>query len=156
MPLLKPLPLPPPPSPQDHAVEIVAQHMCTDLPNSFNHSFLGLCGYFMSKEAARRCMQEAGLSANDVDVIELHDCFAPNEVHVHECAHITDIFTRLSVYLAVCLSITLHPASCLGNEKMWMIILVGFVGGVNLGLTSNKEHITKLFPAQESTLASKN
>lgn len=65
---------------QSHAVEIVAQHMCTDLPDSFNHSFLGLCGYSMSRVAAQRCLREAGMSMGDVDVVELHDCFAPAEV----------------------------------------------------------------------------
>jgi len=65
---------------QNHAVEIVAQHMCTDLPDSFNHSFLGLCGYSMSRVAAQRCLREAGMSMGDVDVVELHDCFAPAEV----------------------------------------------------------------------------
>ena len=34
----------------------------------------------MSKKAAENCLQDAGIVINDVDVIELHDCFAPNEV----------------------------------------------------------------------------
>lgn len=55
--------------------------MCTDLPDSFQgRSFLGLCGYTMSQSAARKCFSEANMSPRDVDVIELHDCFAPNEV----------------------------------------------------------------------------
>lgn len=65
---------------QDKAVEIVAQHMCTDLPDSFGQSFLGLCGYSMSKRAAQQCYQDAHMSARDVDLFEVHDCFAPNEV----------------------------------------------------------------------------
>ena len=55
--------------------------MCTDLPDSFQgRSFLGLCGYTMSQSAARRCFSDASMSPGDVDIIELHDCFAPNEV----------------------------------------------------------------------------
>ena len=111
MPLLHPSPFPPPPPPppQDHAVEIVAQHMCTDHANSFNHSFLGLCGYFMSKEAARHCMQEAGLSANDVDVIELQDSFAPHEVHV------------LYLYMSVSLSVN-HMQVCKSQSATFQLL----------------------------------
>ena len=65
---------------QDKAVEIVAQHMCTDLPDSFGQSFLGLCGYSMTKRAAQQCYQDACMSARDIDLFEVHDCFAPNEV----------------------------------------------------------------------------
>lgn len=54
--------------------------MCTDLSDSFNHSFLGLCGYSMSRVAAQQCLNESGMSVQDVDVVELHDCFAPAEV----------------------------------------------------------------------------
>ena len=42
----------------------------------------------MSKQAAQRCFRDAGLRIGDVDVIEVHDCFAPNEVtnssHIHQ------------------------------------------------------------------------
>jgi acetyl-CoA acetyltransferase len=34
----------------------------------------------MSQSAARKCFSEANMSPRDVDVIEVHDCFAPNEV----------------------------------------------------------------------------
>lgn len=55
--------------------------MCTDLPDSFQgNSFLGLCGYTMSQHAAKKCFFDAGMTPKDVDIIELHDCFAPNEV----------------------------------------------------------------------------
>ena len=39
-------------------------------------------------------MQEAGLSASDVDVIELHNCFAPKEVQI--------VYQHL--YMSVCLN----------------------------------------------------
>lgn len=41
-------------------------------------------GYDMSKEAARRCYEKSGLTPNDVDVIELHDCFSVNELITYE------------------------------------------------------------------------
>lgn len=57
--------------------------MCTDLPDSFRgHSFLGLCGYTMSQRAAQQCFSEASMTTKDVDIVELHDCFAPNEVSI--------------------------------------------------------------------------
>jgi acetyl-CoA acetyltransferase len=38
----------------------------------------------MSKEAARRAYEEAEVGADDVDVIELHDCFSANELITYE------------------------------------------------------------------------
>ena len=54
-----------------------------------------IVGYDMSKEAARRAYEEAGVGPEDVDVIELHDCFSANELVTYEalglaeegCAH---------------------------------------------------------------------
>ena len=66
------------------AVEIVAQHMVTDLPSSFGSSFMDLCGYSMSKRAAQQCYAESGLTARDVDVLEVHDCFSCNELFMYE------------------------------------------------------------------------
>ena len=67
---------------QDKAVEILSQHMYTDLPTSFGHSFINLCGNEISKMAAQRCFSDVRRTIHDVDVLELHDCFAPNEVGV--------------------------------------------------------------------------
>ena len=63
-------------------MEILSQHMCTDLPDSVGRNFLGLCGYSMSRRAARSCLEDSRLTIRDVDIIEVHDCFAPNEVSV--------------------------------------------------------------------------
>jgi acetyl-CoA acetyltransferase len=38
----------------------------------------------MSKKAADRAYEEAGVGAEDVDVIELHDCFSANELITYE------------------------------------------------------------------------
>ena len=38
----------------------------------------------MSKEAARRAYEEAQVGPEDVDVIELHDCFSANELITYE------------------------------------------------------------------------
>ena len=54
---------------QSKAVEILTQHMVTDLPSSFGTSFRDLCGYSMAKTAAQQCYDEACLTPNDVQVL---------------------------------------------------------------------------------------
>jgi hypothetical protein len=43
-----------------------------------------LVGYDMSREAAARSTQQAGIGPEDLDVVELHDCFAHNELITYE------------------------------------------------------------------------
>ncbi|XP_005110322.1 non-specific lipid-transfer protein [Aplysia californica] len=69
---------------QDRAVEILAQNMVTDLPNSFERSFMDLSGYSMAREAAKKCFNETKLCPKDVDVFEVHDCFSCNELFMYE------------------------------------------------------------------------
>ncbi|ELW65446.1 non-specific lipid-transfer protein isoform X1 [Tupaia chinensis] len=70
---------------QPKAVEIVAQEMMTDLPSSFEEkSMIKVVGFDMTKGAARKCYEKSGLRPSDVDVIELHDCFSPNELLTYE------------------------------------------------------------------------
>ncbi|KAG7525058.1 non-specific lipid-transfer protein [Solea senegalensis] len=70
---------------ESQAVEILAQEMTTDLPTTFNeNSCIKMVGYDMSQLAAKRCYEAAGLTPSDVDVIELHDCFSPNELITYE------------------------------------------------------------------------
>lgn len=66
------------------AVEILSQHMVTDLPSSFEKSFIDLCGYTMAKSAAQKCFDESGLGPQDVQVFEVHDCFSCNELFMYE------------------------------------------------------------------------
>lgn len=69
----------------DKAVEIVAQSMKTDLPSTFEEdSCIKLVGYDLTKEAARQVYEESGYGPEDVDVIELHDCFSTNELITYE------------------------------------------------------------------------
>ncbi|XP_032284637.1 sterol carrier protein 2 [Halichoerus grypus] len=70
---------------ESKAVEILAQEMVTDLPSSFEEkSIIKMVGFDMSKEAARKCYEKSGLRPNDIDVIELHDCFSVNELLTYE------------------------------------------------------------------------
>jgi acetyl-CoA acetyltransferase len=69
----------------DKAVEIVAQAMKTDLPSTFeDDSCIKLVGFDLSREAARQVYEESGYGPEDVDVIELHDCFSTNELITYE------------------------------------------------------------------------
>ena len=69
----------------ERAVEIAGQAMVTDMASTFDErSSIKIVGYDMSKEAARRAYEEAGVGPEDVDVIELHDCFSANELITYE------------------------------------------------------------------------
>ncbi|MEU3334835.1 lipid-transfer protein [Streptomyces sp. NPDC006668] len=66
-------------------VEIVAQAMTTDTEESFaSGSCVDVVGQPMSREAARQVYERSGLGIEDVDVVELHDCFSVNELLTYE------------------------------------------------------------------------
>jgi acetyl-CoA acetyltransferase len=67
----------------DRAVEIAAQAMATDLPSSYG-SDIAMVGADLTRSAARRAWDQSGLGPQDVDVIELHDCFSTNELITYE------------------------------------------------------------------------
>ena len=69
----------------DHAVEIVGQAMVTDMTSTFeSRSSIAIVGADMSRVAAERALAEAGRGIDEVDVIELHDCFSANELITYE------------------------------------------------------------------------
>jgi acetyl-CoA acetyltransferase len=70
----------------DQAIEIAGQAMTTDFPSSLDDSAdcITIVGYDMSREAAKRAYEEAGVGPQDVDVVELHDCFSANELITYE------------------------------------------------------------------------
>lgn len=66
-------------------VRITAQAMTTDTPSTFKAGdMMQLVGYDMAKEAAGRVYESAGIGPDDLDVVELHDCFAHNELITYE------------------------------------------------------------------------
>lgn len=69
---------------QDRPVYIAAQTMTTDYPSSFGDSMIKMVGFDMAKRAADKVYQQAGIGPEDVQVIELHDCFTTNEVLTYE------------------------------------------------------------------------
>jgi len=66
------------------AVEIIGQAMTTDYDSTFSGSDMSLAGFDMTRAAATKVYEESGLGPNDVDVIELHDCFSANELITYE------------------------------------------------------------------------
>ena len=66
-------------------VQILAQAMTTDKHNSFEtRSMIDLVGFHLSEDAAAQVYEQAGIGPKDVDVCELHDCFAQNELLSYE------------------------------------------------------------------------
>ncbi len=72
------------------AVEIVAQAMATDLPSTFSEkSLVKAVGYDMTVAAARQVYEKSGIGPDEVDVVELHDCFTTNELLSYEALGLT-------------------------------------------------------------------
>lgn len=69
----------------DNPVYIAAQAMTTDYASSFkDDSMIKMVGFDMARAAADKVYEKAGVGPEDVDVIELHDCFTTNEVLTYE------------------------------------------------------------------------
>jgi acetyl-CoA acetyltransferase len=69
----------------DARVRIRAQAMTTDTPVTFEaHDMREIAGYTMAKAAAQQVYEVAGAGPADVEVVELHDCFAQNELLTYE------------------------------------------------------------------------
>ncbi|MET3106486.1 sterol carrier protein 2 [Oxalobacteraceae bacterium GrIS 2.11] len=67
------------------AVQIVAQAMTTDRASTFDgKDMMRVVGYDMSQAAANQVYQAAGIGPDDIDVVEMHDCFAHNELISYE------------------------------------------------------------------------
>lgn len=64
---------------EHQAVEILALECASDTPSSFNEkSAIKLVGYDMTKLAADKAYEKANVKPEDIQVIELHDCYAVN------------------------------------------------------------------------------
>jgi sterol carrier protein 2 len=67
---------------KDQAILIAGQRLATDAPSLFSRSAIDLMGFDMTKKATEVALKEAGITAKDVQVVELHDCFSANEMIV--------------------------------------------------------------------------
>jgi acetyl-CoA acetyltransferase len=69
----------------DAPVRIRAQAMTTDYHSTFDAKDMRqLVGFDMAKSAAKAVYEAAGIGPEDIDVVELHDCFAQNELITYE------------------------------------------------------------------------
>jgi len=73
----------------DQRVSISGQAVTTDGVDAFGHDMRNLIGYGMAKKAADAAYNEAGIGPEDVDVVELHDCFTVNELLSYEALGLT-------------------------------------------------------------------
>lgn len=66
-------------------VVIAGQAMTTDTPSTFDaHDMMQVVGYDMTGAAARQVYEQTGIGPDDLDLVELHDCFAHNELITYE------------------------------------------------------------------------
>ncbi|MBP6896012.1 MAG: lipid-transfer protein [Pseudacidovorax sp.] len=74
----------------DSSVAIRAQAMTTDRPSTFDSGDMRrVVGYDMSVAAANQVYETAGVGPEDLDVVELHDCFTANELITYEALGLT-------------------------------------------------------------------
>ncbi|MBM7060548.1 lipid-transfer protein [Pseudomonas sp. UL073] len=67
------------------AVRIRAQAMVTDTPQAFEaRDMREVVGFSMARSAAQQVYEAAGVGPQDIQVVELHDCFAQNELLSYE------------------------------------------------------------------------
>jgi sterol carrier protein 2 len=67
------------------SVAIAGQSLTTDGRASFDTgSMIDGVGADMTRRAAQAAYAQAGIAADELDVVELHDCFTPNEVISYE------------------------------------------------------------------------
>ena len=72
-------------------VLIAGQALTTDLPSTYDaRDMIRVVGFDMAQSAARQAYAQAGIGPEDIDVIELHDCFAQNELLTYEALGLCD------------------------------------------------------------------
>ena len=79
---------------EHQAVEIVAQAMTSAMPgvNELEKTnSMKVAGYESSAEAARQVYAKSGVKPEEVDVVELHDCFSANELVTYEALQLCPV-----------------------------------------------------------------
>lgn len=75
----------------DTAVEITGMAMTTDFESTFDeHSCIKIVGQDLTRKAVEAVYEQSGRGPEDVDVIELHDCFSANELVTYEGLGLTE------------------------------------------------------------------
>jgi acetyl-CoA acetyltransferase len=74
----------------DQRVVIAGQAMTTDTPSTFDSNDMRkVVGYDMTAAAAKQVYDIAGVGPEELDVVELHDCFTANELITYEALGLT-------------------------------------------------------------------
>jgi acetyl-CoA acetyltransferase len=69
----------------DASVRIRAQAMTSDVPAAFQaRDMREVVGFSMARNAANQVYEASGVSPEDIHLVELHDCFAHNELLTYE------------------------------------------------------------------------
>ena len=85
----------------DQRVVIAGQAMTTDTPSTFDSKDMRkLIGYDMTASAAQQVYEQASVGPEDIDVVELHDCFTANELVTYEALGLTPEGTAEKFILA--------------------------------------------------------
>ena len=72
-------------------VKITGQSMTTDFSSSFEgKTMMQIVGSDMSRAAANDLYERTGIGPEDVDLVELHDCFTSNEIITYEALQLTE------------------------------------------------------------------
>ena len=70
--------------PHPGAIEIRGMAMGTDRTEDFARGRIGMIGMGMTERTAGKVYEMSGIGINDVQVVELHDCFSTNELITYE------------------------------------------------------------------------
>ena len=74
----------------DTRVRLRAQALTTDFASTFeDKSMMKVVGFDMAQAAADQVYEAAGVGPEEIDVVELHDCFTTNEVLSYEALRLT-------------------------------------------------------------------
>lgn len=66
-------------------IQILAQELGSDFADAFSAgSMITAAGFDISRSTSHKVYEKAGISAQDIDVCELHDCFTANELITYE------------------------------------------------------------------------
>ncbi|KIY66538.1 thiolase-like protein [Cylindrobasidium torrendii FP15055 ss-10] len=70
---------------ENQAIELVATELETDTLSAYNKAdAMEVVGYGMTRSCADKVFEQAGATRDEVGVIELHDCFAANELVTYD------------------------------------------------------------------------
>ncbi|MEV8195326.1 MULTISPECIES: lipid-transfer protein [Rhodococcus] len=85
----------------DASIRLRSQALVTDVADTFDgNDMFKVVGYEMTREAARQVYEDSGVDPLDIPVVELHDCFATNELITYEGLGLTPEGTAEKFVLA--------------------------------------------------------